>query len=51
VHFLRFELSMDMRASLKAGASLIFGIDHANYEHRAAALAEATRETLLRDLD
>lgn len=51
VHFLRFELSVELRASLTAGAQLTFGIDHAHYDHRAAVLAEATRETLLRDLD
>ena len=51
VHFLRFELSAQMRAALKAGAALVFGIDHPNYNHKTAALADASRESLLRDLD
>ncbi len=51
VHFLRFELSAQMRAALKAGASLVFGIDHPNYNHQAATLADASRDSLLRDLD
>ena len=51
VHFLRFELSADMRDALESGAPLVFGIDHPNYSQKAPALADATRESLLRDLD
>src|SRR5215813_11503745 len=33
VHFLRFELSAPMIASLRAGAALAAGIDHEHYRH------------------
>ncbi|MBS0003408.1 MAG: DUF3501 family protein, partial [Thioalkalivibrio sp.] len=34
VHFLRFELTGDMAAAVKAGASFAVGVDHDNYSHR-----------------
>lgn len=49
VHFLRFELAGEMRAMLKAGAALRFGVDHPEYTHAVAASA-ATARSLLRDL-
>jgi hypothetical protein len=50
VHFLRFELSEAMVASLKGGASLGVGVDHPNYPHSIPAVEEAVRSALLADL-
>jgi len=49
VHFLRFELSREMVAGMKAGAGLSVGIDHPNYE-QAVKVGGATRASLVRDL-
>lgn len=48
VHFMRFELSAEMIASLKAGASLSFGSEHAGYLY-TTEVPEATRAALLED--
>ena len=50
VHFLRFELSPAMVASLKAGASLAVGIDHPALAASVESVGDATRASLLRDL-
>jgi hypothetical protein len=50
VHFLRFGLSPEMIAALKAGAGLSVGVDHPNYE-RAVHVGHAARASLLQDLD
>jgi hypothetical protein len=50
VHFLRFELDAAMRAALEAGAALSVGVDHPNYRHAIAAVAENVRRSLLDDL-
>jgi len=49
VHFLRFELPVEAVRALKAGASLAFGVDHAQYDCRAE-IDEAMRESLVADL-
>lgn len=49
VHFMRFELTADMIASLREGAGLSFGTDHAGYPY-TTEVPERTREALLRDL-
>ncbi len=49
VHFLRFELSPEMIAALKAGAPLTMGIDHPNYQASVTASA-AVRDSLIADL-
>jgi len=49
VHFLRFELSGEMREALRQGASLAFGIDHPNYPARSVAAPEV-RAALASDL-
>jgi hypothetical protein len=49
VHFLRFELTPAMIASLRAGAALAAGIDHEHYRHLAVP-GEAMRRALLGDL-
>lgn len=50
VHFLRFELDATMRAALKAGASLTFGVDHEAYRCEVESTA-AVRASLAADLD
>lgn len=50
VHFLRFELSGDQVAALKADAVLAAGIDHENYQVEISPVAEKTRAALLADL-
>ena len=50
VHFVRFELSPEMIAASRAGASLSMGADHPAYSFTLAEVAEATRQALLRDL-
>jgi hypothetical protein len=50
VHFLRFELSSEMAASLKAGAALAVGIDHKQYRHEIRPVSPAVRAALTADL-
>ena len=50
VHFLRFELTPAMIATLRGGASLGVGVDHPHYNHSVAAVSAATRQTLIADL-
>lgn len=51
VHFLRFELSEDMKSALKNGASLSMGIDHPAYLQSVDEIPVAIRESLVADLD
>ena len=51
VHFLRFELAPAMVASLKAGASLAVGVDHPALGASVDAVGDATRASLVRDLE
>ena len=51
VHFLRFELSAEQVAALKSGASLIAGIDHANYQVEISPVGDNIRDSLIADLD
>jgi len=50
VHFLRFELTPEMIAALKAGAGLAAGIDHPHYR-QAVTINDAVRTSLVQDLD
>jgi hypothetical protein len=50
VHFLRFELSPQMCAQVKAGAAISAGIDHDNYRHAVASLPQNVRDSLAKDL-
>jgi len=50
VHFLRFELSPQMCAQVKAGAAIGAGIDHDNYRHEAASLPQNVRDSLAKDI-
>jgi len=49
VHFLRFELSKEMAAKVKAGAAVKAGIDHPSYNYEVQ-LSKAQRDSLARDL-
>ncbi len=51
VHFLRFEFSSDQVASLRNGATLAAGIDHASYMVEISPVAGNIRQSLLADLD
>ncbi|MEI7969075.1 MAG: DUF3501 family protein [Betaproteobacteria bacterium] len=50
VHFLRFELTDSMKASLRNGASLAVGITHENYSVATDPVPEAIRASLINDL-
>ncbi len=50
VHFLRFEVSDEMAAELKAGAAWKIGVQHQIYTYEVD-VEGATRESLLADLD
>ena len=50
VHFLRFELTAPMIASLQRGAALAVGIDHEHYRHEVAVVSEPMRRSLVADL-
>jgi hypothetical protein len=51
VHFLRFELTPEQVAGLKAGAAVSAGIDHEAYRVDIASIPENVRNSLLGDLD
>ena len=50
VHFLRFELTDGMLATIRQGASLSMGVDHANYSHQIEPVAAEVRDALAADL-
>jgi hypothetical protein len=50
VHFLRFELTGPMIASLRGGARLGVGIDHEHYRYSVTEVSAATRQALIADL-
>jgi len=50
VHFMRFELTSAMVASAKQGAAIGMGIDHPEYRHEVAAIADDVRASLVADL-
>lgn len=50
VHFLRFELTLDMQNRLKQGAALAAGVDHPEYAAEVSAVPEDLRQALLGDL-
>ncbi|MGH8460651.1 MAG: DUF3501 family protein [Stenotrophobium sp.] len=49
VHFMRFELTPEMIATLRGGASLQFGVDHPRYRH-VQTVPTIVRAALLVDL-
>ena len=50
VHFLRFELTDDMKRALKNGAQMKVGCDHTEYPMHLDALPDATLASLVSDL-
>jgi len=50
VHFLRFELTPEMIASLKSGASVSLGVDHPQYRHEINPVSPAVQASLKADL-
>ena len=50
VHFLRFELTAEMKDALKHGQALAMGIDHPNYQVTVEKVPEAVRQSLINDL-
>lgn len=51
VHFLRFELTAEMIAAVKAGAAIAAGVDHDHYQHRVDAVTPEMRDSLAADLE
>ncbi len=49
VHFLRFQLSAEAVADVKAGAAITFGVDHDNYEVDDLVVSEGVRASLAAD--
>ncbi|MCE7506812.1 DUF3501 family protein [Polynucleobacter sp. IMCC30063] len=50
VHFMRFELSDDMKKVLQAGAQMMVGCDHKGYPFHIETLAHETLASLVSDL-
>ena len=50
VHFMRFELTSDMVAAIKAGATISAGIEHDKYTVTIDAVSDAVRVSLAADL-
>ena len=50
VHFLRFELTAPMIASMKGGAALSLGVDHDHYRHEINPVSGAVQASLKSDL-
>ncbi len=50
VHFVRFELTPDMKKALKNGAQMMVGCDHPNYPVHIEELPQETLTALLKDL-
>ncbi len=51
VHFMRFELTPEMAAAAKGGAAISMGVKHNLYNHEVDAIPDATRQSLIVDLD
>jgi hypothetical protein len=50
VHFLRFELTAQMCAQVKAGAASAAGVDHDSYRYEVASVPQNVRDSLAKDL-
>src|SRR5215475_14494739 len=50
VHFLRFELTVPMIASLHGGAAIDIGTDHEHYHHAVTPVPPAVQRSLVGDL-
>ena len=51
VHFMRFEFAPEQSSALRAGASLLAGIDHENYRVEISPIADNIRTSLVNDLN
>jgi hypothetical protein len=51
VHFMRFEFVSEQSSALRAGASLLAGIDHENYRVEISPIADNIRTSLVNDLN
>ncbi len=51
VHFMRFELTPEMKRALQSGAQMMLGCDHPNYPAHVEELPPETLAALLCDLD
>ena len=51
VHFMRFELSPEMAAAAKQGASIGAGVDHSECQFSFDVLPDGIRDSLVADLD
>ena len=51
VHFLRFELTSEMVAAVKGGATVSMGIDHPAYTYSVEPIPQNVRDALAADLD
>ncbi|HBH35559.1 MAG TPA: DUF3501 domain-containing protein [Gammaproteobacteria bacterium] len=50
VHFLRFEITVEMVNAVHTGADINAGIDHHNYTHSSEPIPRNIRDSLARDL-
>ena len=50
VHFLRFELTKEMKAALKYGVGLAVGVDHPRYKAAINPIPQTVRNALVADL-
>ena len=50
IHFLRFQLDLETRASLKYGVPLVIGVDHPVYSAAEEPVGPEVRASLVRDL-
>jgi hypothetical protein len=50
VHFMRFELTLDMVAAVKSGGEISAGVSHRNYQATLSPLPRAIRDSLAADL-
>jgi hypothetical protein len=51
VHFLRFELTQEMKQGLKYGVGLSIGVDHPYLQAEIVAVAPGVRASLVQDMD
>jgi len=50
VHFMRFELTADMSKAVKEGKDISMGIDYDGFEQLVSPIAEASRVSLMNDI-
>jgi hypothetical protein len=50
VHFIRYELTLDMKRALQAGAQMMIGCDHSQYPMHVDSIAPETLASFISDL-